>query len=481
MSVDIDWAKITGGPSGAALAAKIRDFIDDRFQTMALPRFIKSVKVHDFDFGTISPEVEIKDVTDPLPDFYEENPEADDADADDDVEEPEEELISPAEKRRRERTEAGAPLPTPGGGVVGLGREGEEESIMMSPTPGVPGGTSNMHYFHLHPHHHWSGAQTPLAAVTGVTGHAHPNPFNAVNSPGHHVPQHLQSQNQYQQQFQPHPGRLPHHQNTPPPTPLAHPTPISIPRRRLGHSRQASHSSVASGDVVNSPSLVPPFLNTKGSVSTFAPPSSAGGSTRPPTRDALREALGGSTLAAESSHPAVSSGSISAGSEAVAEEDEEDHRPPEPRVEDTQAVFRIKYAGDIHLALTAELLLDYPMPAFVGIPVRLNITGLSFDGVGVVAKIRRRAHFCFLSPEDAQAYAETPDQQGENGEEHEKETGPIGGLLKEVKVESEIGQNGDGGRQTLRNVGKVERFVLEKVRSIFEDELVYPSYWTFLI
>ena len=133
--------------------------------------------------------------------------------------------------------------------------------------------------------------------------------------------------------------------------------------------------------------------------------------------------------------------------------------------------------------------------------MRLNITGLTFDGIGVAAKIRRRAHFCFLSPEDAQAYAEYEDgdgdeeeasgyNHGENaadgpGVRKKDREAPIGGLIKEVKVESEIGQGGDGGvgggGQTLRNVGKVERFVLEKVRSIFDDELVYPSFWTFLI
>jgi distribution and morphology protein 12 len=56
----------------------------------------------------------------------------------------------------------------------------------------------------------------------------------------------------------------------------------------------------------------------------------------------------------------------------------------------------------------------------------------------------------------------------------------IGGLLHEIKVESEIGQRVNG-KQVLKNVGKVEKFVLEQVRRIFEDEFVYPSFWTFLV
>jgi distribution and morphology protein 12 len=47
-------------------------------------------------------------------------------------------------------------------------------------------------------------------------------------------------------------------------------------------------------------------------------------------------------------------------------------------------------------------------------------------------------------------------------------------------VESEIGRQEDG-KQVLKNVGKVEKFVLEQVRKIFEEEFVFPSYWTFLV
>lgn len=170
-------------------------------------------------------------------------------------------------------------------------------------------------------------------------------------------------------------------------------------------------------------------------------------------------------------------------------------------MEDVQAVFRIRYAGDVRLNLTAEILLDYPMPSFVGIPLKLNITGLTFDGVGVLAHIRKRVHFCFLNPDDALAAvgpeggkgeeSATGDGNGGGGEKEKKQQqqgqqqqqqtgGKFGGLLQEIKVESEIGER-ESGRQSLKNVGKVERFVLEQVRRIFEEEFVYPSFWTFLV
>jgi distribution and morphology protein 12 len=149
-------------------------------------------------------------------------------------------------------------------------------------------------------------------------------------------------------------------------------------------------------------------------------------------------------------------------------------------VEDLQTVFRVRYSGDVKLSLTAEILLDYPMPSFVGIPLKLNITGLSFDGVAVLAYIRKRAHFCFLSPEDAHAAVGPDDDNGESDGHSEIGSMKMGGLLHEIKVESEIGKR-ENGKQVLKNVGKVEKFVLEQVRRIFEDEFVYPSFWTFLV
>ena len=161
----------------------------------------------------------------------------------------------------------------------------------------------------------------------------------------------------------------------------------------------------------------------------------------------------------------------------------------------------------MRLSLTAEILLDYPMPSFVGIPFKLNITGLDFDGVALLAFLNiagsgsaeneeadRRAHFCFLSPEDAETLVgaeNTLDQEDEHDHSASgavaqqaagaNESGErLGGLLRGIRVESEIGKTKDG-KQNLKNLGKVEKFILEQVRQIFEDEFVFPSFWTFLV
>ncbi|KAI1074302.1 hypothetical protein F5B20DRAFT_463662 [Whalleya microplaca] len=482
MSIDLNWETLTGGPDGEALAAQIRDFIHTKFQSVPLPRFIKSVTVHDFQFGNIPPNVVLKDLCDPLPDFYEENP-----DAEDDDEEEEEggneggpeyipDSIRAAEYRRRadqirrlegrgaSRSGTGTPAlegPFPPHiHVAGL-RSGHGTPDMGNPflglgvpTPGIPGGTSNIHYFQSKLANGWSGTQTPLAAVAGAQ---HLNGWLDMGSP--------QS----------------------PPAELYSPT-----HNGPGHEH-SRNSSMSMGEPSAAGSLAPPLLREKHSVSTLAPTSTD--PSRPPTRDKTSGVGGVGTFPLSGSGSAVvdeyGHATSGEGGEGAEEEEDSPRKYREPRPDDLQAVFRIRYAGDVKLMLTAEILLDYPMPSFVGIPVKLNITGLTFDGVGVVAYIRRRVHFCFLSPEDALAAVGKDDEEEGGGAEagaaaggsassRSHRAGRLGGLLQEIRVESEIGQR-EGVKQSLKNVGKVEKFVLEQVRRIFEEEFVYPSFWTFLV
>ncbi|KAI0437646.1 hypothetical protein F4803DRAFT_141076 [Xylaria telfairii] len=514
MSIDLNWDTLTGGPDGAALAERIRDFIHVKFQAVPLPRFIKSVTVHEFAFGSIPPSVVLKDICDPLPDFYEEDyepDEEDDAEGNEDDDEGVPDAIRAAERRRRSEQRARDDSGGDGGvGKLPVGASGTTTPFgegffpphvhsaglrnapgapdLASPflglgmsAHGMPGGPSKMHYFQSKLGPGWSGAQTPLAAVARAQ---HLNGWLDATTP---------SQSQSSHSY-----------------------------RAGSNSSRSRHLSQGSISTENFPSslAVPPHpLREKHSVSTLAPttPTSAEAS-RPPTRDKPKiSPLAGSAI--DQDYGTETSQAYSKSQTTVAVEDEEgdddDHNPhQEPRSDDMQAVFRIRYAGDVRLELTAMILLDYPMPSFVGIPLKLNITGLTFDGVGVIAYIRKRVHFCFLSPEDAFAAVGDDDADDEDepsgtpayhhasgartathegmGNEgnrggHGRQSssgsrgkGRMGGLLQEIRVESEIGQR-EGSKQSLKNVGKVEKFVLEQVRRIFEEEFVYPSFWTFLV
>ncbi|KAF1955196.1 hypothetical protein CC80DRAFT_89258 [Byssothecium circinans] len=428
MSIDINWHTLTGGTDGAARAEAIRAFIHERFQQVTLPRFIRSVHVHSFDFGSVPPEIEIKDICDPLPDFYEEDEDYPDEDEGDDLADDDEAGVpSRAAKERRRDTarepanvDESAPGPSHlappyvnmrAPGIRSTLAPAEQLGSPLLPrasTPGIPGGTSNINYFHLPLSAGLSGATTPLAAVAGAQLQGWPD--------------------------------------------YTHMRPSTPTNMRLRHA--ASMNSL-----------------------TLTPQSNPDPSTRPSSqhqhdaerRNSLAESTGHSSQDGYDSTPSAT--------------------PPRMREkspEDIQVVTHVQYAGDVKMSLTAEILLDYPMPSFVGIPLKLNITGLDFDGVAILAHIKKRAHFCFLSPDDADAlvggetHLDSLQLDSQEQEYHSIQRPRIGGLLEHIKVESEIGDKGNG-KQVLKNVGKVESFVLEQVRRIFEDEFVYPSFWTFLV
>ena len=380
MSVDIQWETLTAGPDGVRLAESIRAFIHDRFQQVTLPRFIRSVRVHSFDFGGVAPEIELKDICSPLPDFYE--------DEDDDANPSEEgeaaTALSSAETHF-ESERRGEDYSQPHRVDTGPAGAFEHPAFPTALSPGIPG----LAYFHLPLSAGLSGTATPLAAVAGV--HFHKDWQDNAS----------------------------------------------------GRGRDSSQQAPVS-------------------MRSWTPPSTADPSSRPPSQHYQDASDAGSIAPClEPSETRMPSAPP--------------RRMHEPNPQDIQVVAHVRYSGDLKLSLTAEILLDYPTPSFVGIPLKLNITGLTFDGVAILASIRKRAHFCFLSPEDADALIGREDDLKEANTPV-----TVGGLLEEIRVESEIGDKDHGG-QVLKNVGKVERFVLEQVRRIFEDEFVYPSFWTFLV
>jgi distribution and morphology protein 12 len=435
MSIDINWDTLTGGTDGIARAEAIRAFIHDRFQQVTLPRFIRSVHVHSFDFGSASPEIEIKDICDPLPDFYEDDEDYPDEHEDDDneagLDSDPRNSKDPASglSKTRSTRQTGRDSSHAEGHTANQSRLASSRANMKPPTsrtllapaeqrgsplpsrvltPGIPGGTSNINYFHLPLSAGLSGATTPLAAVAGAQLQGWlDNPYGRPATPTNVRLRHAASFNSLTL------------------TPQSHPDPSSRPSSRHQHDDERGRSLAETDDT-------------------------------------------------SSQHSYDRTPSVSP------------HRMREKSPEDIQVVAHVQYSGDIKMSLTAEILLDYPMQSFVGIPLKLNITGLTFDGVAILAYIKKRAHFCFLSPDDAESLVGSDtgfnglqtDANGENAQPVQRPK--IGGLLENIRVESEIGGQGSG-KQVLKNVGKVESFVLEQVRRIFEDEFVYPSFWTFLV
>ncbi|GAA5821663.1 hypothetical protein JCM11251_000958 [Rhodosporidiobolus azoricus] len=131
-----------------------------------------------------------------------------------------------------------------------------------------------------------------------------------------------------------------------------------------------------------------------------------------------------------------------------------------------QAHLRLSYSGNLSLGISTSLLINYPSPGFMSLPLSLTLTSLAFEGTLVAAFEggKRRIHLSLLDPGPVEGA----------GAGSGKET-PGMRLLRSAVVESEVGE---ADKHVLRNVGKVEKFVLEVARKTIENELVFPNFQT---
>ncbi|KAJ1980673.1 Mitochondrial distribution and morphology protein 12 [Dimargaris xerosporica] len=123
---------------------------------------------------------------------------------------------------------------------------------------------------------------------------------------------------------------------------------------------------------------------------------------------------------------------------------------PAPRAQDTQIHLALAYKGDMSVTIKTSLRLNYPSLAFVELPVVLRMTGFDFAATAVIALLKDRINFCFLESE------------------YESES-----LLSGLYVRSEIG---DQSKHVLKNVEKIERFVVNQLRKLIDNDFIFPSY-----
>ncbi|KAJ3400005.1 Mitochondrial distribution and morphology protein 12 [Chytriomyces hyalinus] len=116
---------------------------------------------------------------------------------------------------------------------------------------------------------------------------------------------------------------------------------------------------------------------------------------------------------------------------------------------DFQIEILVDYNGDFKLSVQTELIVNQPTPAFITLPLSLTLTGFSFTAIAVISYLGDRINFCF------------------------KDMGDNPGLFSNISIDSEIG---DRDRQVLKNVGKIEKFVVEQVKAVVSDHFVYPNY-----
>jgi distribution and morphology protein 12 len=151
--------------------------------------------------------------------------------------------------------------------------------------------------------------------------------------------------------------------------------------------------------------------------------------------------------------------------------------------------------------LTTSLLINYPSPMFMSLPIKLSVTGLIFTGEIAVAYEgeRKRVHLCILDDLDPYGPAAGSNRRKRDSVDSMQSDldpdtidSPMGGayprsskplpvgqrLLPSIYIESEIGQT---DKHVLKNVTRVERFIQDVIRKTVEEELVFPNFHTLVM
>jgi distribution and morphology protein 12 len=171
-----------------------------------------------------------------------------------------------------------------------------------------------------------------------------------------------------------------------------------------------------------------------------------------------------------------------------------------------QLHLHINWHSNLRITLTTSLLINYPSPMFMSLPIKLSVTGLIFTGELAVAYegARRRVHLCILddldpygpaaagdrpkrnpNPNPPGSAGSTPPEMDEESPQASASMGrlakplPVGQrLLPSIYIESEIGQ---ADKHVLKNVTRVERFIQDVIRKTIEEELVFPNFHTLVM
>ncbi|KAH0827121.1 hypothetical protein J3R83DRAFT_4809 [Lanmaoa asiatica] len=163
--------------------------------------------------------------------------------------------------------------------------------------------------------------------------------------------------------------------------------------------------------------------------------------------------------------------------------------PPDQQP-DLQLHLHLNWHSNLRLTLTTSLLINYPSPSFMSLPIKLSVTGLVFSGEVAVAYegSRGRVHVCILDELDPYGPAcrrersqssTPPDIDDDTGGKREGKCLPVGQrLLPSILIESEIGQ---ADKHVLKNVTRVERFIQDVIRKTVEEELVFPNFHTLVM
>ncbi|KAI8898331.1 hypothetical protein BC833DRAFT_590191 [Globomyces pollinis-pini] len=118
---------------------------------------------------------------------------------------------------------------------------------------------------------------------------------------------------------------------------------------------------------------------------------------------------------------------------------------------DAQLDLSIVYNGNMRMSISTSLIVNQPTPGFMVLPLTLTLTKSSLKATAVIAYLSKvnMINFCLKTPS------------------------PGDPILKDLNIDTAIG---DGNRSVLKNVGKIESFIVHTLSAFLNDYVVFPNY-----
>ncbi|CCH58895.1 hypothetical protein TBLA_0B00510 [Henningerozyma blattae CBS 6284] len=146
-------------------------------------------------------------------------------------------------------------------------------------------------------------------------------------------------------------------------------------------------------------------------------------------------------------------------------------------VHDIQCLAELEYVGDLSLTLTASLTLNYPSTNFVTLPIKLKISGIQIHSLCLLAYLSNQLFVSIL--------CDINDPIIDNREFSNDSFNPIFAnknslerisIIRNMKIETEIGQEYQGEGSVLKSIGQLEELLLEKLKTFLRNELAWPNW-----
>lgn len=333
MSLDINWSSLD-----RSIANTIKTILNDRFAEAELPSILRNIEILAFDIGSVPPEITLRDIADPFPEFYEDESECLEEEDDDDGEEDKDEIETEADEEAIQDESGTMPLGT----SPEQQRLRRRRSLSMDPVM-METNHPQHHQQRLHRLHEDRGMMMMVDDLDTASQSSGPPPYDM-----HHTHRATHSASGWEGM------NLPFFHSA-----------FAAPNNRI--------VSASSG-------LSTPMLNTAGWSSTYQLHQHQ--QPQPPLPISERARRTSRTSAGRRDDSTT---------EGQSKQDARNKRP-----EDVQLEVHILYTGDIVVQLKVDLALNYPSPFFVTLPIDMTISELHIDTIAAVAYIDQKVHVSLL-------------------------------------------------------------------------------------